>query len=222
MRWLFYIVSSVVLHILVSSAVSAQGLEQIWLHAPTQVRVSEKTRLIADMSPRFGMEDPGVDQLLVRSGIQHQIRKNLQATLGFDTVDNYTPTRNHENRLWQQLHASTNLKEYTLSARLRVEERHFSGKEGESIRARLMLKSAQKIGASPFSVVYYDELFVTMNTMPDGPVRGIDRNRLFGGIGYAIDRHKSVEAGYRVEYINKTDIDDETRRQLVVQLCSTF
>lgn len=222
MRWLVCIVLSVVFNITVPLAVSAQGLEQIWLHVPTQVRVSDKTRLIADMSPRLGVEDPGVDQFLVRSCVQHQIRKNLQGTLGFDTVDNYSPTRNHENRLWQQLHATTNLKDYTLSARLRVEERHFSGKEGQSIRARLMLKSAQKIGTSPFSVVYYDELFVTMNTMPDGPVQGIDRNRFFGGIGYSFDRQKSIEAGYRVEYINKTDIDDETRRQLVVQLCSTF
>ncbi|MBX9666937.1 MAG: DUF2490 domain-containing protein [Candidatus Obscuribacterales bacterium] len=184
--------------------------------------MSEKTRLIADMSPRFGVEDPGVDQFLVRSGIQHQMRKNLQGTLGFDSVDNYSPTRNHENRLWQQLHATASVKSYTLSARLRIEERHFSGKQGESIRGRLMFKSSQKIGTTPFSVVYYDELFITMNTMPDGPVRGLDRNRLFGGIGYAIDRQKSIEAGYRVEYINKTDTDDETRRQLVMQLCSTF
>lgn len=200
---------------------AVSGLEQVWFHVPTQYKVSEKTSLIGDISPRLSA-DGGVDQNIVRSGIQRKLTRNLNGTLGFDVVDNFTPTRNHENRLWQQLQLQRKRGSYTLSARLRVEERHFTGKDGESIRARLMLKSSQKIQSTKFSVVYYDELFLTLNTIPGGPVQGVDRNRLFGGIGYAIDRNKTLECGYRVEYINKTDVDDETRRQVVIQLASLF
>ena len=202
-------------------AVAVSGLEQVWFHVPTQYKISEKTSLIGDISPRLSA-DGGVDQNIVRSGIQRKLTRNLNGTLGFDVVDNFTPTRNHENRLWQQLQLQRKKGSYTLSARLRVEERHFTGKDGESIRARLMLKSSQRIQATKFSVVYYDELFLTLNTIPGGPVQGVDRNRLFGGIGYSIDRNKTLECGYRVEYINKTDVDDETRRQIVIQLASLF
>lgn len=202
-------------------AMAVSGLEQIWFHVPTQYRISEKTSLIGDISPRLSA-DGGIDQNIVRSGIQRKLTRNLNGTLGFDVVDNFTPTRNHENRLWQQLQLQKKKGSYTLSGRLRVEERHFTGKDGESIRARLMLKSSQRIQATKFSVVYYDELFLTLNTIPGGPVQGVDRNRLFGGIGYAIDRNKTLECGYRVEYINKTDVDDETRRQVVIQLASLF
>jgi len=204
------------------SAVALDGLEQIWLHVPTQYKVTEKVSLIGDLSPRFGTDEGGLDQFICRSGIQRKFGKNWTGALGFDSVDNYHPTRNHENRLWQQIQAQTKMRSYTVSARFRLEERSFSGKPGDSIRARMMLKSSQRIGASRVSVVYSDELFLTLNTMPDGPVSGVDRNRLFGGLGYAIDRNKTLEAGYRVEYINKTDVDDETRRQFVVQLASMF
>lgn len=206
----------------VSPAMALDGLEQIWLHVPTQYKISEKTSLIGDLSPRFGTDDGTLDQFICRSGIQRKLNRNWTGTLGFDSVDNYNPTRNHENRLWQQLQSQKGFGRYTFLTRFRLEERHFTGKEGQSLRARMMLKSSQRIGASRFSVVYSDELFLTLNTIPDGPVRGVDRNRLFGGLSYAIDRKKAVEAGYRVEYINRTDFDDETRRQFVVQLASAF
>jgi hypothetical protein len=204
---------------LAPSAMAATGLEQIWLHVPAQYKITEKTSLIGDISPRISA-DGGVDQSLIRSGIQRKLSKNLTGTVGFDTVDNYQPSRNHENRLWQQLQFQKKKRSYTLTGRLRIEQRHFVGNQGDSIRARLMLKSSQRISATKFSVVYYDELFLTLNTLPDGPVQGVDRNRLFGGIGYAINRNQTLECGYRVEYINRTDVDDETRRQVVIQLAS--
>jgi hypothetical protein len=85
-----------------------------------------------------------------------------------------------------------------------------------------MLKVSKRIRQSKFSLVGYDELFVTLNTIRDGPSRGIDRNRVFAGLSYALSRRQSVECGYRVEYINRTDQDDERRRQLVVQLSSSL
>lgn len=217
----FLLIAIVVILAWAPPAMALSGLEQIWLHVPTQYKVSEKTSLIGDISPRLSA-DGGVDQNLIRSGIQRKLTRNLNGTLGFDVVDNYSPSRNHENRLWQQLQLTSKKGSYTLLARLRVEERHFTGKDGDSIRARLMLKSSQRIQATRFSVVYYDELFLTLNTIPDGPVKGVDRNRIFAGIGYAIDRNKTLECGYRVEYINRTDVDDEKRRQLVIQLASLF
>jgi len=197
-------------------------LDQIWLQAPTQFRASEKVKILADVSPRFGFKDVGLNQFLVRTAIQYQPRKTVSYALGFDTVDNYLPTRSHENRLWQQLQLQRRYQQLTISARWRLEERYFVGTPGVSLRQRMMLKASRQLGKSRFSLVGSDELFVTMNNMVDGPVAGIDRNRLFAGVAVAIDRRRTVEAGYRLEYINKTDADDETRRQLVVQLASNF
>lgn len=198
------------------------GLEQIWLHAPTQVAVSRKCKLLMDASPRIGTDDTGINQFLLRSVIQHQTTKNLQTALGFDSVDNYYPKRFHENRLWQQIQNQRKMHCFTVTSRMRLEERYFSNAEGASCRLRMMLKANQKLGSSPYSIVVSDEIFFTLNTIPDGPVAGLDRNRLFYGVGYAIDRVRTLEAGYRIEYINKTDADDEQRRQLVVQLNSAF
>lgn len=85
-----------------------------------------------------------------------------------------------------------------------------------------MLRGTQKIGNSKWAVICYDELFVTLNSINNGPAAGIDRNRLFFGINRILSRSRSIEAGYRIEYINKTDVDNESRRQLILQLNSTF
>jgi hypothetical protein len=197
-------------------------LDQVWLQAPTQFRVSEKVKILADVSPRFGFKDVGLNQFLVRTGLQYQPRKSVSYAIGFDTVDNYLPTRSHENRLWQQLQLQRRYRQLTLSARWRLEERYFTDKPGLSLRPRIMLKASHQLGKSRFSLVGSNELFLTINNMADGPAPGVDRNRLFAGLAIAVDRKRSLEAGYRVEYINKTDVDDETRRQLVVQLASNF
>ncbi len=196
-------------------------LDQIWLQAPTQIKVSEKVKVLADVSPRMAVNGV-LNQFLIRTGIQYQPKKSVSVALGFDTVDNFTPSRGHENRLWQQLQLQRRYRNLTLSARLRLEERYFADKPGYSLRPRMMLRASHQLGKSRFSLVGSDELFLTMNDMPDGPAPGVDRNRLFAGMAYAIDRKRSLEAGYRVEYINRTDVDDEKRRQLVVQLASNF
>src|SRR4030095_6497834 len=115
-------------------------LDQIWLQAPTQFRVSEKVKILADVSPRFGFKDVGLNQFLVRTGIQCQPRKSFSSAVGFDTVDNYLPTRGHENRLWQQLQLQRRCRKLALSARWRLEERYFADKPGVSLRPRIMLK----------------------------------------------------------------------------------
>jgi len=224
MRVMSFLFACLVAPMLMAPARAAEPflLDQIWLQAPTQFRVSERVKILADVSPRFGFKDKGLNQFLVRTGIQYQPKRVFNYALGFDTVDNYTPKRSHENRLWQQVQLHRHCRQLTISARWRLEERYFAGTPGVSLRPRLMLKASRQLGNSRFSLVGSDELFVTMNTMSGGPVAGIDRNRLFAGMSMALDRKRTLEAGYRLEYINKTDVDDETRRQLVVQLASNF
>lgn len=186
------------------------------------MRVGKRTKIVADVSPRFGTDEGLLNQLLIRAGVQYEPSERLTATLGFDTINNYWPARNHENRIWQQIQGHGRLGGLAIQTRSRLEARSFSDREGTSMRARFMLKVSKRIWQTRFSLVEYDELFVTLNTIPDGPSRGIDRNRVFAGLSYALSRRQAVECGYRVEYINRTDQDDEHRRQLVVQLSSSL
>ena len=48
---------------------------------------------------------------------------------------------------------------------------------------------------SKISYIGYDELFVHLNTTTRSP-RGIDQNRIFGGLGLAVNPKVRIEGGY--------------------------
>jgi hypothetical protein len=100
----------------------------------------------------------------------------------------------------------SNPKKFKLTNRTRLEERWIKGTHGTSVRLRDMVRAAYPIGKSErWSMVGYNELFVNLNSVDNGPSSGIDQNRAFIGINHKWNQHVNAEAGYLNQWLIKKD-----------------
>lgn len=195
---------------------------QLFMEAPTQFRLRDKWRLFVEPSPRVGGDHFRLNQMLFRSGIVYQPTNWFAARGTYDAFFNYEPSFFYEQRLAQQLFFLKRLQPVWVSSRTRLEERLIERVQGASIRLRQQLSLEYPIRATPWALLLYDELFCTLNKTSNGPARGFDRNRIFAGVNRRLAPTITLQIGYRLEYINHTDTDDEGRNQLLVNLTSIF
>ncbi len=89
------------------------------------------------------------------------------------------------------------------------------------MRARYLLRFALPLKWRLYAVVS-DELFVNLNSVENGPLRGIDQNRLYAGIGRQMSNQVRMEVGYQQQYVNASDpTDDRANHILMTQLFLT-
>ena len=118
----------------------------------------------------------------------------------------FLPTFRSENRLYQQLQYRTAVHGFNLLSRSRLEERFIEDTSGVAIRARTMLRVAYPFGRTKaWSVVLYDEVFINLNSIQNGPEGGFDQNRAFGGVNYKLSGHVNVDAGYQFQLVNSPE-----------------
>ena len=147
--------------------------------------------------------------------------ERLQLFLGVGHTPNLSPVRG-EFRLWQQLQFAQPLSGFSLTQRLRFEQRHIEQTEGVSHRARFMLRGASAVSVdSPWGMAVSDEVFWNINSPSGGPRSGFDQNRLFLGPQYQIDRHTRLEVGYLQSWIARgAASDSQVNHSAVIQLFS--
>ena len=105
---------------------------------------------------------------------------------------------NLEKRLWEQFTLTQYSHRLKLEHRYRAEQRWFTFRDGSTgFRQRYRYRlngflplNHQKIEPGTVFLVAYDEVFLN----PRGPV--FERNRIYGGVGYQLDKHFIVQVGY--------------------------
>ncbi|MGV3560828.1 DUF2490 domain-containing protein [Larkinella arboricola] len=110
---------------------------------------------------------------------------------------------NTEKRLWQQLVINQHLSRIKFEQRYRIEQRWFTYRDGSTpfrnrIRYRLnafVPLNKPTITAKTAFLSLFDEIFIN----PKGPT--FERNRVYAGIGYQVDKHWIVQAGW----VNQTN-----------------
>ncbi len=144
----------------------------------------------------------------------------MEILQGFAYVDNYPGGRLQEYRPYQQFGLGhVLLKQVQVLHRLRTEQRFIEHIDGTANRLRYMLRLARPFRNSDWYLVASDELFINLNTINNGPIAGIDQNRLYGGLGRQINRKLRVEAGYQFQYVNRADpTADKAAHQLMTQV----
>jgi hypothetical protein len=102
-------------------------------------------------------------------------------------VSNYEPNYTQEHRLFQQFIYSNKFSTFQLISRSRLEERWIQNTSGTAMRARTMLRVNFPLPTYPaLALVAYDEIFVHLNTIRQGPAAGFDQNRIFLGINHTL------------------------------------
>lgn len=140
-----------------------------------------------------------LEQLLIRTGIGYDLTENNNNVLlgyGFILSQPYVngeKKENIEHRIFQQFITKQKFGRFNLQHRYRLEERFLQ--DDFRMRFRYMLglnipiTNKEMLPKSLYASVY-NEIFLHF----DSPV--FDRNRVYGALGYVINKNMRIEAGY--------------------------
>jgi hypothetical protein len=162
----------------------------------------------AEGQGRFGDNASHFSQSLLRPGLGYQLTPTISLWAGYayaPTEQPYVRVPFNEQRVWQQVLYREKYSIGTVQWRSRLEQRMAPQLgEGVGVRYRQLLKLSVPLSFAPgFSWVVQDEVFVAMNTTDWINRNGLDNNRFFTGVGYAITKEITGEVGYMNHYIWK-------------------
>lgn len=150
-----------------------------------------------------------LEQLLLRTGIGYNLTENNNNVLlgyGYILSQNYMPnsdekTNVEEHRIYQQFITKQNIDDrVTIQHRYRFEQRFVE--DDFKLRFRYFLSLNIPVNAA--KTIYlsaYNEIF--LNTKANV----FDRNRLYGGLGYKMDKTFRFEVGYMNQFLNNGNRD---------------
>lgn len=170
-----------------------------WTLLLATLRPAPEWRVHLELQPRLGNGFTTVQQHLTRWAVGRQLSPRVTAWAGHAwVVTPPGPGTQHEQRLWQQLTVGLpRAGAWSPSLRLRLEQRFVDRWSDTSHRARALARVVRPLQGSPhWAVVAWDEVFVTLDETRVGPARGLDRNRLFGGVRRTLSPNAALEGGY--------------------------
>ena len=153
-----------------------------------------------------------LEQLLLRTGLGYNLSENNHNLLlgyGYILSQNYiADTQNkmdvNEHRIFQQFTSKQNIGSVSLSHRYRFEQRFVESDFKMRLRYFLAFKvPILKTETSPTKLYLsaYNEVF--LNTESDV----FDRNRVYGGLGYQLNKNVRIEAGYMSQLFENSSRD---------------
>lgn len=156
-----------------------------------------------EVNPRFGDDVSELDQLILRPAVGYKLTDHFSLWQGYAWVGSYQPRFIEENHVFQQLLYRRTLPFVKVLSRTRLEERFIENTDGTAVRARTMLRGDFPLPDAPeWAIVVYDELFVNLNAVGNGPDSGFDQNRLFLGMNRQFSEHFNMDLGYQMQALN--------------------
>ena len=201
----------------------AQTQNTGWLASFNTFTIGKKTSIHSDVQFRSTDEIQQLQTLLIRSGLNYRLSKNIIATAGYAFIDNKRTVSNvtgfvHEHRIWQQIIFNQKIQQLAIAHRLRLEQR-FVGRpalidnvvknDGYNtshriryfIRNILPLKNEGAFKKGLF-VALQNEIFLNIGNKGNVNGKTFDQNRLYLAAGYRLNPKFDIEAGYMNQYIN--------------------
>ncbi len=185
------------------SPAATQHDGQLWFPFYLTAPLTDRVLGYFEVNPRYGGNISEIEQLILRPALGYQLTPTFSLWQGYAWVTNYQPSFREEHRIFQQATYSRPFPSFRLLSRTRLEERWIQDSLGTSLRAREMLRLMVPVsGSELWAVVLYDEIFVNLNSIKNGPESGFDQNRAFIGINRTINRHLNIDVGYQNQLLN--------------------
>lgn len=151
-----------------------------------------------------------LNQLLLRTGIGYNLSENNNNILlgyGFINTQRYLPNSDvkvgtNEHRIFQQFITRQNFDRVFIQHRYRLEERFLPNVFQMRFRYFLGLNvpiNNKTMSKNTLYASVYNEFFI------NGQKPIFDRNRLYGALGYVINTHLKVEAGFMAQTLENTN-----------------
>ena len=183
-----------------------------WLIYIGSKKVNKKWNIHNEVQYRNYDAIGDIEQLLLRTGLGYNLSENNHNLLlgyGYILSQNYiADTQNkmdvNEHRIFQQFTSKQNVGSVSLSHRYRFEQRFVESDFKMRLRYFLAFKvPILKTETSPTKLYLsaYNEVF--LNTESDV----FDRNRVYGGLGYQLNKNVRIEAGYMSQLFENSSRD---------------
>ena len=229
------LVSAIVLSILVLLPAKAfAGAEQnngVWMMTASQgiLGTSDSPyRWWFDAHARYSDDANDFEQSILRPGVGYSLGNNHTVFLGYGWIGNSPEIGDefYEHRVWQQHSWTTSFDGFGFSSRSRLEQRFMEGRGGETgWRFRQNFKLTHPLGTNTrFYWSIWDEVFLNLNDTDWGANNGLDRNRIFAGIGWkpnSLDYCKA-EVGYLNQFIYRESATDRMDHLLSLNVFFNF
>jgi hypothetical protein len=146
-----------------------------------------------------------LEQLLLRTGIGYNLSKNNNNLLlgyGFIKSENYAANgldkiTVNEHRIFQQFTSKQKVGKLSLTHRYRFEQRFveddFKARFRYFLAFKLPFKGTEE-APSKYYLSAYNEIFLNTKSSV------FDRNRVYGGLGYQLNKNVRLEAGYMNQF----------------------
>ena len=181
-----------------------------WLIYIGNKKLSQKWNLHNEIQYRNYNAVGDLEQLLFRVGLGYtfnESKNNVLLGYGYILSENYLDNNTEkvsvsEHRIFQQFTSKQKIGIVSLNHRYRFEQRFVQSDFNMRLRYFLGLNipfTKKENNKLYFSA--YNEIF--LNTEP----AVFDRNRLYGGIGYRINKNIRLEAGYMNQFFEKNSSD---------------
>jgi len=152
-----------------------------------------------------------LEQLLLRTGVGYNITEKNNILLGYGYIlsENYVGNTDdkasvNEHRIFQQYTTKQSIGKVKLSHRYRFEQRFVEEDFKLRFRYFLSLNVALKnneSGENPFYLSAYNEIFLNSKSSI------FDRNRVYAGLGYNVNKNVRIELGYMNQFFETTSRD---------------
>lgn len=153
-------------------------------------------RWYAEVQTRATLNAPRFDRLILRPAVGIQVTPVVSLWIGYGWSPKFDASYREESFPWQQVLTEHHFGTASLLNRSRVEQRFISETSGPSYRLRHMVRAVIRFSEdSPWGVALFDEFFVTVNAVQNGPPAGFDQNRVFAGLNVKVDAWQ-FELGY--------------------------
>ena len=185
---------------------------QSWAQLVTQVKLNQDFFAYMEAQPRMGDDSSRLERLLIRPAMGYNINPNIAFFLGYAWTptfmnNQYEENFRNENRIWEQILIKDSRWGIDWQHRLRQEQRIIEDAGGPSNRTRYLLRGSYALSDSgQYGLTGYNEIFVTLNSQPNGPQGGFDRDRFFFG-PYVKQGPGRYEIGYLGEYAQRFNQD---------------
>jgi len=162
-------------------------------------RISKKLNFHNEIQYRNFDGIGDLEQLLIRTGIGYDLTENNNNVLlgyGFILSQPYVngeKKENIEHRIFQQYITKQKFGRFSLQHRYRLEERFLQDDFRMRFRYLLGLNipiNNKEMLPKTFYGSVYNEIFLNLNSPT------FDRNRVYGALGYVINKNLRIEAGY--------------------------
>jgi len=152
-----------------------------------------------------------------KAGVSYKINPNFSVTTGVGSYNTFSeggnfelPSQNREVRTWFQINMKNPLEFVTFEHRYRAEQRFTSNGYKNRFRYRIGATvpiNGKKIAPKILYFLAWDEIFIT-DKEPH-----FERNRLFVGGGYELNKKIAIQMGYIYQFDYK--INDESGRDFL-------